>query len=482
MATVTELYGRTVIYTSVEEIDASNVQEILETALSTHETNVAQIDYLYDYYRGKTDILERTKEIREDILNQINENRAKEIVDFKTSYLVGSPVVYSTPSDEYSEAVDLLNSFMRIEGKATKDYSLVEWQMIAGTSYRAVLPKEEYEDGDCPLTIDTVDPRQAFVIYSGDIHKNPKACVYLVTDDEGITWYFVYTHDKMFKLNDNDDSIESSDWSLYHLPIVEYPANNARLGAFEVVIDLLRAIDTLDSNRMDGIEQFIQAILVLVNCKLPDGYTTTTVAQNGLIELVSNADNPAKVELLCQQLDQQQTQTLKEDMYNAVLTICAMPNRNGGSSTSDTGIAVIYRDGWTSAEASRKTSQQMFNQSEYDALRLILRIMSETGTLEMPLMRIKIDFTQDHYENLEMKTNVLISLLNNDKVHPLTAYEVCGLFADPNARYKAGMEWFNSVNGNANGTATDIGQTETEEVAVMDETDGADITGLSTAV
>ena len=157
-----------------------------------------------------------------------------------------------------------------------------------------------------------------------------------------------------------------------------------------------------------------------------------------------------------------------------------MPNRNGGSSTSDTGIAVIYRDGWSSAESARRTSQQMFIQSEYDALRLMLRILSETGTLEIPLVNLNIDFTQDHYENLATKTEVLIALLNNDKVHPLTAYEVCGMFADPNARFKAGMAWYESVNGN-NAVANTVAEDETE-VTVTDEADGADITELSTTV
>ena len=40
------------------------------------------------------------------------------------------------------------------------------------------------------------------------------------------------------------------------------------------------------------------------------------------------------------------TQTLKNDLYQTILTICGIPNRNGGSSTSDTGNAVIFRDGW----------------------------------------------------------------------------------------------------------------------------------------
>lgn len=442
-----DLYGRTVIYTSAEEIDRSNARTVLDAAISTHTENIAQIDYLYDYYKGKTDILNRTKEVREDILNQINESRAKEIVDFKTSYLVGEDIVYSVSDEESSEVVDLLNQLCKLEGKSTKDYDLVEWQMIAGTSYRAVFPKEQYDEGDSPFTVDTVDPRQAFVIYANDIHRNPMACVFMLTDDDGVTWYWMYTHDKCFKMNDDDeDYIEEEGWTLYHLPIIEYPANSVRMGAFECVIDLLNAINELNSNRLDAIQEFVQALLVLVNCKLPEGYTTTTIAQSGLIELVSNADNPAKIEMICNELNQEQTQTLKDDMYEAVLTICAMPSRNV-SDTGSNGLAVIYRDGWSAAETAARTSQKMIEKSEFDALRLMLRICEETGTLSIPLKELHIDFTRNHYENLEMKTAVLIQLLNNEKVHPLTAYEVCGLFADPNAKYRLGIDWYERQKG-----------------------------------
>lgn len=451
-----DLYGRTVIYTNVDEINAENVRDILNDALTIHSTNVEQIDYLYDYYKGKTEIEKRTKDVRDDILNQICENRAWEIVNFKTPFVVGSPITYSTSTEEYSDEVDKLNRLNKLEGKSTKDYNMVEWMMIAGTSYRATLPREEFEEGDVPYTIDVPDPRQAFVIYSGGIRKKQMASVYMVTDADGVTWYWVYTKDKVFKLNDADERIEASDWTLNYFPIVEFPLNNVRMGSYEMVIDLLDAINELDSNRQDGVMQFIQSLLVLKNCKLPEGYTATTIAQNGLIELVSNADSPADIELLAQQLDQEQTQTLKDDFYNAILTICAIPNRNGGSSTSDTGLAVMYRDGWSAAEAARKATEQMIEQSEVESLRLVLKICEETGTLSIPLSEINVDFTQNHYENLEMKTAVLIQLLSNDKVHPLTAYEVCGLFADPNAKYLAGMEWYEQNRDNDTEVSAEI--------------------------
>lgn len=468
-----KLYGRTKIKTSADRIDGTNVIEVLENATKAHQDNVKQINYLYEYYKGKTDILERVKTIRSDINNQINENRAKEIVDFKTAYLVGEDVVYSSYSDDFAQKVDTLNQFMRLESKSTEDYNLVEWQMIAGTAYRIVLPKtfadelkaaEENrpnpEDGDSPFKIGCVDPRAAFVIYASDIFEEPMASVYMTTDDDDITTYWVYTHTNCYKVV--DEQVTTYDWTLYYLPIIEYPANSVRMGAFEPCIPLLNCISLLDSNRMDAIEQFIQSLLVLINCKLPEGFTTKDLAENGLIELVSNAENPAEIKLLCEQLNQSQTQTLKDDMYNAVLTICSMPNRhNSSNGSSDNGVAVIYRDGWSSAETAAKTSQKIISKSEYTMLRLVLNICRQTGSLDIPLRHIKIDFTRNHYENLEIKATVLIQLLSNDKVHPLVAYEVCGLFADPNEKYLMGMEWFDKINGTASAAEENGDNTET---------------------
>lgn len=56
--------------------------------------------------------------------------------------------------------------------------------------------------------------------------------------------------------------------ALNMIPIFEYPANNARLGAFEIVLPLLDAINVVSNSRLDGIEQFIQAFIKFVNCDI----------------------------------------------------------------------------------------------------------------------------------------------------------------------------------------------------------------------
>jgi len=78
-----QLFGRRQIYTDVETITADNVVEVLRQALSNHAVNQGEIQYLWDYYKGKTPILSKAKEIRESINHKICVNRANEIVTFE---------------------------------------------------------------------------------------------------------------------------------------------------------------------------------------------------------------------------------------------------------------------------------------------------------------------------------------------------------------------------------------------------------------
>ena len=63
-----QMFGRTVIYTDVTSVTADNVRDVLTKALAVHHKNQAEIDYLYGYYKGKTPILHKKKEVRPTIL------------------------------------------------------------------------------------------------------------------------------------------------------------------------------------------------------------------------------------------------------------------------------------------------------------------------------------------------------------------------------------------------------------------------------
>ena len=56
--------GRRMIKSSAKEITPDNVMDVLLKAISDHELNRSEIDYLYKYYRGNQPILNRVKDVR----------------------------------------------------------------------------------------------------------------------------------------------------------------------------------------------------------------------------------------------------------------------------------------------------------------------------------------------------------------------------------------------------------------------------------
>lgn len=440
-----KLTGRSVIYSSAEKITADNVfDEVMNKAYIKHLVNRYQIDYLYKYYKGDQPILYRTKQINKHICNKVVENRAKEIVDFKVGYTVGEPILYIARSEDEAvgESVAKLNSLMVSECKEAKDRELIEWMMICGTAYKMILPDSEDEADEAPYEISIPDPRNTFVIYSNDIDHKPLAGVYYIVDDNGFPTFGVYTKERFFLVG-SGKIIKNQPNNLGMIPIIEYPANNARLGAFEPVLGLLDAINIVDSNRLDGIEQFIQSLIVAYNCQFEEGTTADSIKEHGMIVLKSIGENKADIKIISETLSQSDTQTVKDDMYNAVLTICSMPNRNGGSSTSDTGIAVVYRDGWSSAETSAKNTEIAYKTAEMEALKIVLKIcntVKSTG-INLKLGDVSIKFLRRNYENIEAKATVLLQMLSSDKIHPKLAFEFCNMFPDVEEAFKMSMEW-----------------------------------------
>ena len=436
-------YGREPIYTDVTAVTAENLLDVLQKAFKVHTLNRSDIDYLYNYYKGKQPILERTKEFRKDICNVVVENHANEIVSFKTGYLMSNAIQYvSRDSDARNvDAVDALNKYMQAASKASCDRVLAEWFAICGVAYRIVLKRDDAEGGDVnPIMAYNLDPRNTFVVYSSGIGHEPMLGVSYIQHGDGSLILSCYTKTEYFKvgypatvgLNGVGAIQERTEHILGDIPIIEYLQNPARLGAFETVLTQLDALNIISSNRLDGVEQFIQSILVTKGIDLIDdsGEKIDLYAQlREMLGLNLPADGDAKY--LTQELNQTQTQTLVDYLYQSVLVACGMPNRNGGSSTSDTGTAVTMRDGWADAEARAKDTEQMFEPSERRFLGIVLRILDATRHITLSNDDIAIVFTRRNYENMQNKVQVFATLRAIENFPPLLAYEISGITPDP---------------------------------------------------
>ena len=459
-------YGRLKIYSDAKIITAENVVDEVSRAHATHVQNQAEIRALWEYYRGKTKILTKTKEIREEINHRINENRAYEIVKFHKGYVFGEPIQYvrreranaDDADDLIATEINALNGYMTDANKSACDNAIAEWMYVAGTGYRLTLPNKKWTpDGDeAPLNIYALDPMKTFVVYSTDIDERVLMAV-VVVERENEKVFSVYTEDKYYEFTDLG-AVSTKSNPLGMIPIIEYPAENARLGVFEVVLPLLDALDELQSNRMDDIVQFVNSFLAILGGEL-DKETYDKLSEWKTLCLPEGAD----AKYLAATLSQADVQTLKNDIYSAILTICGVPNRNGGSSTSDTGSAVILRDGWESAEARAKATEEIFKSAEREFLKIVLRILRDTVGTKLRLSDITPHFTRRNYDNIASKSQVLIAMLNNPKIHPEVAYASCGMFPDPESAYLQGMAYYTEQMEKWEAQMVDEGNAEEEE-------------------
>lgn len=457
-------YGRKVITTSKDKVTAENLIEVLQKALPIHNKNKSDIDYLYNYFRGKTPILNRTKKHRTEICNKVNENHAQEIIDFKVGYLLTEPCTYVRRGDNesVSSKINTLNDFMYTEGKPLLDRQLVEWFEICGVAYRMVVPDAASEQDESPFELDVLDPRNTFLIYHSGFGKRPLAAVMLQKDEQGNDLEIVYTPNMYFEVK-GDKIIRNQPHSLGSIPIIEYRGNSSLIGAFEPVLDIMDALNLLTSNRLDGVEQFIQSVMVFVNADISsEGFEE--LKEKGAIKVISQDGNVAKIEILSSELNQTQTQVLVDYLYQQLLAKTSLPSTTkGGSSTSDTGAAVILRDGWQQTETGGRATETLFVEAEKLFLKPVLHISKAMRGLDLKLSDISIKFTRHITDNALVKVQALTGMLNAG-INPQVAISHCGMFHDPADVYAQSKEYLKKWEVNTNGV-----QEKTSEKAEIKE-------------
>ena len=455
-----DLYGRTVLYTDVMEVDSSNIGEVLAAAIEDHDQNSNDINYLYEYYKGDQPINQREKTYNSEINNKIVSNIAAEIVDFKIGYLLSAPIQYidSASNDSIDEIenndLDIMTRFCMLEDKDTSDLEVAEWQSICGRGFRMLLPKAEVTENESPFAIYTLDPRDTEVVYSSKMGHKPMMAFTSITLDDDSKIYYCYTATDFYVLdkdgNDVSDEInKSGPHALGMIPIIEYPANNARIGDFEQVLSLLNAINTVTSNRIDGIEQFVQAILCMEGAQI-EASSEQTQAEAELdfltqVREVGGMMLPpgAKAYYLAQELNQEQTETLMQSLYNRVLTIVGMPNRNMSDySNSDTGSAVILRNGFSEAEARARVRENYYRKAERRLLNLMIVLTNALAGTDLIPADVDIRFPRRNYTNDSANVTNLISMLSSDWITPEFAYSHSNMCADPHHEFLLAKKWY----------------------------------------
>lgn len=420
-------YGRKIAYTNVQTINAENVVKVIGSCIGAFYWNKTAIKYLWDYYKGDQPVLYRTKLSNEDILNKVVENHAYEIVQFKVGQTYGEPIQFISRKDDatINKAVDMLNDFMADANKQEKDIKAGEWQSATGTSFKAIQPKD---NGDIPFRIVAPTPMNTFVIYNENTEE-PILAVQELKDIDGNHYKMAFSETMSFRI-ENSNVVETKLHTYGQIPIVEFPNNHERISDIELVIGMLDAINNMQSNRMDGVEQFVQYWVKFINCDIDKETFEQMKMSHALAVKSNNKDNKADVEIMTQELNQTQCQVAKDDLLDNLQAILAIPNRESQNSGGDTQGAVSLRAGWDFSKTRAKQKDPIVKTAEKRLAIVTLNVLRISGNdLKLSPRDFDVQINHSPLDNLYTKTQALTQMLQAG-INPRIAVATCGLWGD----------------------------------------------------
>lgn len=418
-------YGRKIAYTDVERITVANVVKVIGDCIGVFYGNKTAIRYLWRYYKGDQPVLYRTKISNEDIINKIVENHAYEIVQFKVGQTYGEPVQFISRSDDknINKAVDELNDFMADANKQEKDIKAGEWQSATGTSFKAVQRK----DGDVPFRIVAPSPMNTFVIYNRSTEE-PILSVQELKDEGGQCYKMAFSDNMSFKIV-NSKVVETKLHTFGVIPIVEFPNNHERISDIELVISMLDAINNMQSNRMDGIEQFVQSWIKFVNCEVDEEQFAKMKMNRALVVKSINKDNKSDVDVMTQELNQTQCQVSKDDLWDNALSILAIPTKQSNTG-GDTQGAVQLRNGWDFSKTRAKLKDPIVKSAEKRLATATLNTLRLADCdLKLSIRDFDVQINHSPQDNMYTKAQTLLQLLQCG-INPLVAIKTVGLWGD----------------------------------------------------
>ena len=441
-------FGRKIAYTGVDQITLQNVAQVLSDTIGIHNRNRTLMDYLYRYYKGDQPILYREKLVRPEVNNKVVENHALETVKFKAGQIYGEPIQYvckkKKANKETNEQVDLLNDYLDEANADARNIQLGIYQSAVGTAYKAILREEDWtEDSDLPpFRIFIPCPWDVYIVYSSGNGK-PMLSVQILKDEDNQQYYLCYSSKQYFKIQ-NGKIIDSGINGFDGIPIIEYPNNHDRLSDIEIAITMYDAINKYQSDRLNGVEQFVQALMKFKNCEIDESEFVKMIKLGAVsVKDVGNGTQ-SDVDLMTAELNQSESQVAKDDIYNNMLIVEAMPNRQSNTG-GDTGNAVYLRNGWDFAERDAKLVEAFTKEAEKASARIILNIIRKTSNdVKISTRDFDVKITRNPTDNMLVKAQALDYLFKN-KIHPLIALITCGLFSDPQKVYEMSLPYLGTL-------------------------------------
>lgn len=326
--------------------DGTPNQKTLLGLLAEHKRGVKRLEKLMNYALGKHAILKRE---RDKVNNKVVVNHAEYISDFATSYFIGNPIMYSRPEANGNEAAEraLLNS-LRIANISHIDTELSRLLSIFGSAIELV-----YQDTNGVTKSAFLDPRSNFVVDDDTVEYRELLGVRRlerknesnkVTGETVIV--YTATNKYTYLLKNNTLKLESTEEVLYgQTPMIEYVNKPYGQGDFEGVISLIDAYNTLQSDRVNDKEQFVNALLVIYGIIAGDTTdekikTARELKKIGMLEMPESA----RAEYITKTFQEADIELLRKSIADDIHKISKVPDLTDQNfAGNSSGVAMNYK-------------------------------------------------------------------------------------------------------------------------------------------
>lgn len=273
-----------------------------------------------------------------------------------------------------------------------------------------------------------------------DVNGNDYKLCYTATHE-----YRIQNSQLMSVTDHNGQQVISKVHAFGGIPIVEYPNNQDRLSDIEIVITMLDAINDIQANRADSIEQFVQSYMVLKNCIFDENVYATMKKEGAiLVQDIGDGSRQSDVKMLEQELSQSESQVAKEDLFDNILRILSIPSDQGNTG-GDTQGAVELRNNWSKAKQNAKLRDAYIKESEKRLDAILLHVINQATQNSCPLgiMDYDVQVNRNPTDNLQVRAQVLQLLLASG-THPKLAVEKSGLWGDSEKAYIQSKPYFDA--------------------------------------
>lgn len=428
-------FGRRTIKIPLSEatLNETTIKEWLPHVMQLHAQNASDYRHLHDVYCGKGHIWEKERPFDDKANTVTNENHAFYMVNFKKGQMYGNGIKYSCTDDSAStDDIYFLNRYVKEQYKSTKNIGMAENVYIAGNAYQLILPRAKSSYLDLhkvsPFEIINLKNETAMLVYSSNFTGEPLFGAIVTTIDSPSQdkvnyemavydkyWCYTFRCNSLCPVYDGVKFVKKQRHYIGHVPIVEFYANEARLGVVEIVETLLDAANGISSYSVDNIVDYVNSILAIYNMEITKEIKEGVDKARAIQLITTDPSRPADAKYLVNALDHGDVNTKYEALIKTAYSIAGVPMPTTQSTSSgDTGEARSLGGGWEAANVIANSEELCFELGERKCLEIALQICHSNPSCpvnELYACDIDINFNRTRNYNMLVKTQSLQTLI-----------------------------------------------------------------------